>query len=59
MIRAILAYTNEARQSHIDNITKIIDKLGNVPNENLDYISYREAVQYLSMLRDMYKKEMR
>lgn len=59
MIRAVLAYTNEARQSHIDNITKIIDKLGNIPNENLDYISYREAVQYLSMLRDMYKKEMR
>lgn len=54
----MLAYTNKARESHIKEITKIIDILGSNPNSELNYTEYRETVQYLSMLRDMYKKEM-
>lgn len=54
----MLAYTNKARESHIKEITKIIDILGSNSNSELNYTEYRETVQYLSMLRDMYKKEM-
>lgn len=55
----MLAYTNEARESHIKEITKIIDKLGEITNNELDYITYREAVSYLSTLRNLYREEIK
>lgn len=55
----MLAYTNEAREAHIENITRIIDKLGEITTNELDYITYRETVSYLSALRDLYRKEIK
>jgi hypothetical protein len=50
-------YTNKARNSHIEEITRIIDVLGNIKNDELSYIDYRRTVEYLATLRDMIKAE--
>lgn len=54
----MLAYTNPARVAHINNITRLIDVLGSIKSDELNYTNYKEIVNYLSMIRDMYKKEM-
>lgn len=53
----MLALTNEARESHMQEITKLIDKLGKLKESELDYLSYREIVYYLSTMRNEYRKE--
>lgn len=53
----MLYYTNKARQSHIDEITRLIDVLGNLKSEDFYYTDYRRLVGYLSDLRDLIKAE--
>lgn len=50
--------TNEARLSAIEEIEKLINRLGNVKAADLDYISYREIVQYLCNYKEVIKEEM-
>lgn len=54
----MLAYTNKARESHINNITRLIEVLGQTTSKELSYGDYREIVNYLSAIRDMYNNEL-
>ena len=54
----MLAYSNEARLSHMKNIEKIISVLGEIPTEYLNYFDYRMTIQYLNQLKKEYKKEL-
>lgn len=54
----MLCFTNEARQSNIDRIGQLIDKLGYIDEDTLSFTEYCALVDYLSIVRDLYKKEM-
>lgn len=53
----MLYYTNKARKSHVDEITRLINVLGNLKGEDLCYIDYRRLVEYLSDFKDLIKAE--
>ena len=52
----MMYYTNKARESHIAEITRLIDMLGQMGGE-LSYIDYRRLVSYLADHRDLIKAE--
>ena len=53
----MMYYSKEARESAIKDIRSIINKLGEVKNGELDYLTYRGTVKYLNDLIDQIEKE--
>lgn len=49
--------TTVARDSARQNIRELIDKIGSIPGNHLDYISARQVIHYLNMLGDQIAKE--
>ena len=47
--------TNKARDSHIRNIERLIRVLGET--SDIDYLDYREIVNYLTEYKELIKKE--
>ena len=53
----MLYYSDEARQSAIDNISELIVKIGTIPGNYLDYTSARELTNHLTDLQRIISKE--
>lgn len=49
----MLYLTNKARESHIEEITRLIDVLGHITSDKLTYIDYRQLIGYLADHRDL------
>ena len=54
----MLYYSDESRQSHIDEINKTIKTISEIPGNRLDFLTASSAVRYLQAYRDLIKKEM-
>lgn len=48
-------YSKDARNSHIENIERLINKLGN--SHDIDYLDYREIINYLNNYKNIIVKE--
>ena len=53
----MLYYSDEARQSAIDNISELIAKIGTIPGKYLDYTSARDLTKHLADLQKIISKE--
>lgn len=49
----MLYLTNKARESHIEEITRLIDVLGHITSGELTYIDYRRLIGYLADHRNL------
>lgn len=54
----MLYYSNEARQSHIDEINKVIKTISEIPGGDLDFLTASSAVRYLQAYRDLIEQEL-
>ena len=54
----MLCFTDKARQSNIKKIGELIDMLGHMTGNELNYLDYRAIVNYLNVARDAYIEEM-
>lgn len=56
----MLYYSNEARQSHINRITELVNIINSVPVDTLGgYQNVSDIVKYLNECRTVIKKEMK
>ena len=53
----MLYYSDEARQSAINNISELIVKIGTIPGNYLDYTSARELTNHLTDLQRIISRE--
>ena len=53
----MLYYSDEARQSAINNISELIAKIGTIPGNYLDYTSARDITKHLADLQKIISKE--
>ena len=53
----MLYYSDEARQSAINNISELIVKIGTIPGNYLDYTSARDLTKHLADLQKIISKE--
>lgn len=55
----MLCFTDKARQSNIDRIDQLIEKLGHTEDSVIGFVDYCALCDYLNIAKDMYIREMR
>lgn len=55
----MIYYTNEARKSAIENISRLIVKIGEIPGNILNYSDVTMVNLYLARLKEEIEKEMK
>lgn len=50
--------TNEARESHIKEITRLTDVINHIPGNHLNYLDAQRLTIYLNELKENIKHEM-